>query len=248
MNMDLSRFRRIARSAVTLAFLCGFDLYKFRIIMAVRRHSQLNFYRLANTYDLAQRLRRSSVAGSFVECGVWRGGCVAIMAVIAASEKKGRMTWIFDSFEGMPEPTHEDGAVIDRMYGGRFKGLREGKLIPIGMNEATQDQVEELLFTRLGLSRDSLAIRKGWFQNTVPLYKRDIGPIALLRIDSDWYASTKICLETLYESVVPGGYIIIDDYLFFEGCRKAVDEFLASAGVDADIIPIDTDGVYFRKP
>ena len=76
-----------------------------------------------------------------------------------------------------------------------------------------------------GLTLAGTCFVKGWFQDTVP--KNNHGPIAILRLDGDLYASTKICLEHLYKKVVPGGFIIIDDY-GLAGCKKAVDEFMGT--------------------
>ena len=95
--------------------------------------------------------------------------------------------------------------------------------------------------------RINVIIVKGWFQDTLILNQIRIGPIALLRIDGDWYESTKVCLECLFDNVANGGYVIIDDYGFFPGCRKAVDEFLASRGLKVQFIPVDYSRVYFKK-
>ena len=75
-----------------------------------------------------------------------------------------------------------------------------------------------------------------------------IGPIAILRLDGDWYASTKICLEHLYDQVVSGGFVIVDDYGTYEGCRKAVDEFLAARGLHVFLSHVDPDCRYWIKP
>ena len=82
----------------------------------------------------------------------------------------------------------------------------------------------------------------------MPQVKSAIGPIAILRLDADWYESTKCALENLYDNVVSGGYIVIDDYMYWEGCRKAVDEFLAKKDFNANLHKIDYKGVYFQKP
>jgi hypothetical protein len=75
----------------------------------------------------------------------------------------------------------------------------------------------------------------------------EVGPIGVLRLDGDWYESTKCCLDQLFDQVVPGGYIIIDDYGHWEGCRHAVDEFLAHRNLDVELVTVDYTGRYFRK-
>src|SRR5262249_61300972 len=68
-------------------------------------------------------------------------------------------------------------------------------------------------------------IVKGWFEETLPAFRSRLGPIAILRIDGDWYASVRCCLDNLFDQVVEGGLVIIDDYYAYEGCRLAVHEF-----------------------
>ena len=77
-------------------------------------------------------------------------------------------------------------------------------------------------FPMLTLSK-GVVIKKGWFQNTHPEVKESIGKISIFRLDGDWYDSTKYCLDGLFNNVVPGGYIILDDYGAWESCRKATD-------------------------
>ena len=87
---------------------------------------------------------------------------------------------------------------------------------------------------------------KGWFQDTLPEYKGNVGKIALLRLDGDWYESTRCCLENLYGNVVAGGWVIADDYQL-PGCRRAVDEFLADIR-ETVAMSFDANGrAYWRK-
>lgn len=87
---------------------------------------------------------------------------------------------------------------------------------------------------------------KGMFQDTLPNYWNEIGDIAVLRLDGDWYESTKCCLEWLYDNVLDGGYVIIDDYNLV-GCRKALDEFIASRNIKVDIIEDERGGCWFQR-
>jgi hypothetical protein len=104
------------------------------------------------------------------------------------------------------------------------------------------------LFERFRLRRQQITLVKGWFQDTLPVTKAQIGPIALLRIDGDWYESTYCCLEHLYDNVSPGGQIIIDDYCSCFGARKATSEFLAARAVSSDLVPDGRGGASFEKP
>ena len=88
----------------------------------------------------------------------------------------------------------------------------------------------------------------GWFQETLRALPAGFGAIALLRIDGDWYESTKICLDVLFPKVVSGGIVVIDDYGKWSGCREAVDEFLAGLRRPLLLNHIDAAGRYLIVP
>jgi hypothetical protein len=214
----------------------------------VKPNTQVSYRRLFNVYQVGRQAERERIAGAFVECGVWKGGCAAVLASVAERGRSGRQVWLFDSFEGMPEASERDGPDVKELSNDRYGG----KLVAVGTNVASVGDVEALLFDRLGLDRGNVHIRRGWFQDTVPTTKDEIGPIALLRLDGDYYDSTKSCLDHLYDSVTPGGYVIVDDYGYFPSCGRAVDEFLEERGIQVELLPIDDQGLrqgaYFRKP
>ena len=108
-----------------------------------------------------------------------------------------------------------------------------------GSNLASIDDVE----TALAKHRSRATLVKGWFHETLPEWRDKTGPIALLHIDCDWYTSIKTCLEQLYAQVVPGGYVVVDDYYRWLGCRQAVDEFLP----DASLTAVDGNAVFWMK-
>ncbi len=189
--------------------------------------------RLRNTYDLARRCVETGIRGAFVECGVWRGGCAAILAYVAHTRDRSRPIHLFDSFEGLPQPIPADGP----------RGPQFAHRLVAG-----KEEVQHLLFDLLRLDQNKISIHQGWFDETVPRLCEAIGPIALLRLDGDFYESTKTCLEHLYGNVVPGGFVIIDDYAAWPGCQAAVDEFLAAQSQPIRLVPIDQDGCFFVKP
>jgi hypothetical protein len=144
----------------------------------------------------------------------------------------------------MPEAGPEDGPAASALATGRFGG----RLVPVGTNVGDLADVQELLFDRCGFDRREVLLRPGWFQDTLPSAGAAIGPIALLHIDADWYGSTMVCLEQLYPLVVPEGFVIIDDYGYFPGCKRAVDEFLARQDIKHAMKLIDTKSLVVRKP
>lgn len=209
-------------------------LSKMKLILTVKRgYSMLSYARLSALYEIGSWLERRRVRGSFVECGVWNGGSSAVLGSVARRSGE-RNVWLFDSWEGMPDATEEDVACT---------GKRGAK----GMTRGSEETVRELLFGRLGLDRARVHVVRGWFNETVPSAANAIGEIALLHLDCDWYESVKFCLETLYDRVVDGGYIVVDDYGHWKGCRKAVDEFRDRRGITGELVRVDYSGAFFGK-
>lgn len=214
---------------------------RLRLYAKVRPYTMVGPPRLSNVFHLAQKVDQMKLPGALVECGVWKGGCSAVMAT---ASHPSRPLWLFDSFEGLPEPTAEDGKDADE-YSGHAS---EGNLKTIGRCVGPLETVKKLFFEEMKIPRERVHLVQGWFQDTLPVKKEELGSIALLRLDGDWYESTKVCLENLYDQVVPGGFIILDDYHWWEGCKKATDEFLEKRGISATLHTIDDAGAYFQKP
>jgi O-methyltransferase len=217
------------------------DRQKLHAVQLVQPYTMVGFERLMNAYDMVKRAEAKRLPGAIVECGVYKGGSAAVMTMAASPQRK---VWLFDSFEGLPEPTPEDGAMAVEYAGHRAGGALE----PIGQCVGPLDVVKELFFRKLALDPARVAIRQGWFQDTLPAARHEIGPIAVLRLDGDWYDSTRVCLENLYDLVIPGGFVLIDDYGYWEGCRRAVDEFIAARRLAVQLIPVDDSGVWFEVP
>ncbi|KAB2946159.1 TylF/MycF/NovP-related O-methyltransferase [Candidatus Methanoperedens sp. BLZ2] len=237
-------FRRMSDSWKYVPVKEYANIKKLFLFWELFPYSQQNYASLSNVYDLAKVMEKNNTRGSFVECGVWKGGCAAVMAIIANKAGNNRKIWLFDSFEGMPEATGMDSGKSAMELA---EGKMSGKLIPVGTNIALIEDVKKLFFEKLNLNKSNIIFAKGWFQETIPKYKDQIDHIAILRIDGDWYESTKTCLENLYDQVIEGGYIIIDDYGFFPGCKKAVDEFISMRNLKVELIKIDYSRVYFKK-
>jgi len=216
---------------------------KLWLFKKVYPYTMVGYARLSNVYELAHLIEKNKIKGVFVECGVWKGGCAAVMAFVSQKFSFGRKAWLFDSFEGLPEPTAEDGKTAKEYA----LNKAEGNLKTIDKCVAPLKDVEEIFFKILKLNKENVVISKGWFQDTLPENKEKIGKIALLRLDGDWYESTKCCLENLYDNVIIGGYIVLDDYGHWEGAEKALDEFFAKRKISPELIKIDYTGVYFQK-
>jgi O-methyltransferase len=211
-------------------------------LFRVRRYTMTSTVRCKHLWAICNQLLDENVPGNFVECGVWRGGSAAIMGLALKRAGANRMLHLFDSFEGLPEPTSEDGAYAAEYSGGRSSGA----LKTVGQCRSELPEVKEFLFSRLGLDPTSIAFHVGWFQETIPGSAGNVGPIAILRLDGDWYESTRICLEHLYPLIVPSGVVILDDYYAWEGCAKAADEFRSRFSITVPVERIDRDAAFWR--
>jgi O-methyltransferase len=207
------------------------NIGRLKLIFKVRYYSQVSYRRLFKLHELASNFERRKTGGSFVECGVRNGGSAAVIAAAARKNKK-RHVWLFDSWEGLPEPEERDIA-------GNPEEAKKG--LGLGYEE----KVKEIIFIRLELDNTRIHLVKGWFIDT--LQRSAIGKIALLHLDCDLYQSVKYCLETLYDDVIEGGCIVIDDYGFWVGCKKAVDEFIENRNLKVKLVKVDAQGVYFVK-
>lgn len=215
------------------------QIHKIITIQRALPYTMVSKIGVEKTYNIAKRAIDELTKGAFVECGVARGGCALVLAEIAKFDN--RVTWLFDSFEGLPEQSEKDG--IQKPI--RHKDRKSNDLAQ-GYCLGTYDEVKHMLFDKYKLDKDKVLMVKGWFENTLPNWKHDIGDIAVLRLDGDWYESTKCCLENLYPNVVKGGYIIIDD-LQLVGCKKAVDEYIETHNLKVNIITDANGRGYWRK-
>lgn len=207
--------------------------------------------RLYNLCQAVDTIHAEAIPGDIAECGVWSGGSLALAALwdLQYSDSK-RIYHAFDSFEGLPPPTEEDGEVFENFNANsrRKNRIITRKLQKTGVCIGDNADTVRTFFHRLGIPTERSHFHVGWFQDTVPVAAREIGPLAILRIDGDWYDSTKVCLDYLYDLVSPGGYVIVDDYGCFSGCKQAVDEFREVRKINAPIAFVDDHCIYFRKP
>jgi len=211
----------------------------------VSGNTMLTVERLISVWDQVRYLDKANVHGAIVECGVWKGGAVALMAEAhKCSGPPTRDLHLFDSFCGLPEP---NGAVDGKRSVRYARFHAGGRDEPIGKCVGTLDENRHLLEARVGYPRSLLHYHAGWFSETIPAVAPQLGPLALLRIDGDWYESTRIVLEHLYPKVVHGGIVVVDDYGYWPGCRKAVDEFLGQLDCPVLLNQIDFSGRYWIK-
>jgi O-methyltransferase len=169
------------------------------------------------------------IAGSLVECGVWRGGSAMAMALVLKElGETSRDIYLYDTYEGMSAPTDADVSFDGKAAAKRFEE-RQLSADSSDWCRSTIDEVEANLAST-GYPADKLHFIKGKVEDTLP-GTLPAGPIAILRLDTDWYESTRHELEHLYPLLADRGVLIIDDYGHWEGSKKAVDEYIAAHGL-----------------
>jgi O-methyltransferase len=174
---------------------------------------------LENLAEQVLAVLQLDIPGSFVECGVWRGGASFLMAdLLRQAGVSDRKVWLFDSFEGLPAPEPIDGERARKYVADKDRA---------NYHDNCRASLEEVHKAAAELEISSFTeMVKGWFDQTLPANRDRLGRIAILRIDADWYSSVLCCLENLYDSVVEGGLIVFDDYYTYDGCAMAVHDFL----------------------
>jgi Macrocin-O-methyltransferase (TylF) len=198
-----------------------------------KAHSMIGNRRISNLRQIVEFVIENKIPGDLIETGVWRGGaCILMRAIIKAYGIQDRRVWVADSFCGLPAPRPEFAA-----DSGDNHHLFPALAVPLEEVQAN--------FGKYGLLDDQVCFLKGWFSETLP--DAPIQQLAVLRMDGDMYASTMDALGHLYDKVVDGGFIIVDDFGAVPGCRQAVLEFRASRQIAEPIQAIDGYGVFWRK-
>ena len=210
--------------------------------MLNRMHPQMNPDTMTDraTVDHLQAcvdtVLRDGVPGDLIETGVWKGGLTVLMrGVLQARGVVDRLVWVADSFVGMPQPDPRT-ALTDAVWHFLVEPI-DWLCIPQDVVEATFRQHE--------LLDEQVRFLPGWFADTLP--SAPIDRLAVLRLDGDWYDSTKCAIETLYPRLSPGGFIEIDDYGLPLGCRQAVDEYRQLHAIDEPIQWVNHQVVCWRK-
>jgi hypothetical protein len=186
-------------------------------------------------------LGREGIAGEIVECGVWRGGSamMASLSALAAGDSARRFA-LYDTFGSFPAPGNRD----DQSAWATWRHISSsGRLA--GAPLPSVDEVRRNMLST-GIEPDRLTIVQGRVEDTIP--DRAPNRIALLRLDTDWYSSTRHELEHLYPRLEPGGVLIIDDYGCMRGAREAADEFIARTKAPLLLTRLDDTGRLAIKP
>lgn len=198
------------------------------ILETASRYSMSGRVRLWSLLQAVEHVARAGIDGDFVECGVWKGGNLVLCGLMAKKLKLDKHIWGYDTFEGMSEPTAEDrrvgggGTVFDQWRQRQKNGVTDWCYSPF-------EEVEQNFRNEVGTG--NLTLVKGKVEDTLEVTANVPEKISILRLDTDWYESTKKELEVLYPRLQKGGVLIIDDYGHWAGAKKAVDEYFAEAPI-----------------
>jgi len=198
------------------------------IVERVRPFTMTPPDRVAALIEAARYIARTGLPGAVVECGVWRGGSMMAAALTLLSMGVDDVDlFLFDAFGKMPMPSDRDVDAWGRPASRLFEDGNDANAIPelaIGPVEGVRRNLEST-----GYPSEHIQFVQGMVEDTVPAQAPE--QIALLRLDTDWYASTAHEMRHLFPRIVDGGVLIIDDYGLFQGARDAVDEYLAECDI-----------------
>ena len=215
------------------------------LIASLRPYTMTSGERMWTLLQAVRYVVDENLPGDFVECGVWRGGSVMAMASqLRSLGVTDRRIWLYDTFAGMTAPTAEDvergsGVTADQMLKATDVGDGNNVWCVAGRADV------EANVRSTGYPMENMTFVEGDVAET--LQRTAPESISLLRLDTDWYASTRAELEILYPRLVPGGVCILDDYGHWDGARKAVDDYFVEHGPRPFMHPIDYSGRVFIK-
>jgi hypothetical protein len=211
-----------------------------------RRFSMTSIERMYALYKATEYVARSPIAGAFVECGVWLGGSMMLVALtLKQLGVLDRDLYLFDTFQGLPRPdTARDRDIWDNpaldWWLPHSTGDESSHAAEAGLEEVRQNMLAT------GYPAERLHFVVGMVERTLPAQAPPA--IALLRLDTDWYASTRHEMEHLYPRLQKNGVLIIDDYGHYRGARQAVDEYIDAQRLPLLLTRLDYTGRLAVKP
>jgi hypothetical protein len=220
--------------------------FQIETINAVSSATMTSPQRILAFCDAVEHVTRHKIPGDVVECGVWKGGSMAAAARTLVhhngsnpnQQQIARDLWMYDTFDGMSAPTDQD---VDFL--GHTAAVLMDQQDP---EESTSvwcksplDEVKETM-AKTGYPSSQIRYVVGKVEDTLPTNTPD--SISILRLDTDWFESTRCEMEHLFPKLQPGGILIIDDYGHWQGCRKAVDEYFEQHKIQMLLNRIDYTG------
>ena len=197
------------------------------LINLISNYSMTPKIRIYNLLQALRHLKHKKIHGDYVECGVWKGGNILLLKKFLETEDEyHRKIYAYDTFEGMTSPDENDFEIGNNNFATKLLEKDKSKKTNV-WGVCSLEEVKKNISKHVK-NLNNINFIKGPVENTLNERKNIPEKISLLRLDTDWYQSTKKELEVLYEKVESGGVIIIDDYGHWGGSKKAVDEFFSN--------------------
>lgn len=196
--------------------------------------------RMYALYKAVNYIIDNNIPGDFVECGVWKGGSSMLIAKTLKSRGiTDRTIWLYDTFEGMSTPTEKDMDYTGQKAETLLKNSSKDNAESVWCYSSLDEVEKNILST--GYPSQNIKLVKGKVEETIPEFIPESN-IALLRLDTDWYESTKHEMIHLYPKLKQSGVLIIDDYGHWVGAKKAIDEYISEYNIPILLNVIDYTG------
>jgi hypothetical protein len=210
------------------------------IVELVERFTMTSLERILTLVRAVDYIERSKIEGDVVECGVWKGGSMmAIAKRLCQLKSNSRKLYLYDTFSGMSEPGIEDTDFMNRNANELLKKDSSDKLNSHIWAYSSLEEVKSNVHS-VGYEEQKFEYISGKVEDTLPNSKHK--SISLLRLDTDWYSSTYHELIHLFPLLSKGGVLIIDDYGYWKGARKAVDQYFNELSIQTFLHRIDDTG------
>ena len=235
-----------ARGFQVIRSSTSFSEEERRVLERTKGLTACSAERIVGLMDAVKYVSVNNIPGAIVECGVWRGGSVMAAAyALIGLQQTSRDLYLFDTFEGMSEPTEKDIMFDGQSAADILRNSERKEGVDSYWCFESQESVARNVAST-GYPREQLHLVKGKVEDTIPKHAPE--QIALLRLDKDWYESTAHELFHLYPRVSPNGIVIIDDYGHWQGARRAVDEYFAKQSFKPLLNRQDYTGRLLVKP
>lgn len=211
-----------------------------QIVVEVFAFTMTSVERLIALVSSVDYINSNEIPGAFAECGVWKGGSVmAMIKVLLRAGTKDRDIFLYDTFEGMSTPTDVDISYAGEVAVDIYNSSIDTETASSSWCLATLEEIREQI-AQMGYPEEKIHYVPGRVEETIPETAPDT--IALLRLDTDWFESTAHELEHLFPRLSPSGVLIIDDYGYWQGARKAVDQYFGRLSAPPLLQRIDSTG------
>jgi O-methyltransferase len=205
------------------------------IFNAVRSFTMTSVERMFDLYKSVEYIVKAGIPGDIVECGVWRGGSMMLVAqTLQFFGDTSRGLWLYDTFEGHPKPAEDE---VD-LWGHRAIDDWQKEVKADGTTDWGRVGIEEVAANMAATGYPGpVKLVKGMVEETARLPTADA--FALVRLDTDWFPGAKISMETFWPRLSRGGVLVIDDYGHYMGQREAVDAYFARHGIAVKLNRVD---------